>query len=85
MRKSKPGNAIYLEVGIWYDEARDSIHIASNDVPDLHTTVHADERRKRGHPNVFKKLAKVLRDGGAPAPQEAPSDSWRPEGAEASR
>lgn len=75
MRKSKPGNAIYLEVGVWYDEARGSIHIASNDVPDLHTTVHADERRKRGYPNLFRKLAKVLRDGGAPAPQEAPPDA----------
>lgn len=72
MRKSKPGNAVYLEVGVWYDEASDSIHIASNDVPDFHTTVRADEKLKRGHPNLFGKLAKVLRDGGAPAPQEAP-------------
>ena len=22
MRKSQPGNSIYLEIGIWYDEAR---------------------------------------------------------------
>ena len=32
MRKSKPGNSIYLEIGVWYDKATDSIHIASNDV-----------------------------------------------------
>ena len=28
MRKSEPGNSIYLEIGVWYDEAKDSIHIA---------------------------------------------------------
>ena len=75
MRKSEPGNSIYLEMGVWYDEARDSIHIASNDVPDFHTTVRADAKLKRGHPNLFRKLAKVLRDSGAPAPQELPPNA----------
>ena len=60
MRKSKPGNSIYLEIGVWYDKATDSIHIASNDAPDFHTTVRADAKLKRGHPNLFRKLAKVL-------------------------
>ena len=75
MRKSKPGNSIYLEIGVWYDKATDSIHIASNDAPDFHTTVRADAKLKRGHPNLFRKLAKVLRDSGAPSPQEAPHDA----------
>ncbi|MCY4394911.1 MAG: hypothetical protein OXC10_07240 [Rhodospirillaceae bacterium] len=75
MRKSEPGNSIYLEIGVWYDEAKDSIHIASNDVVDFHTTVRADAKLKRGHPNLFRKLAKILRDNGAPAPQDEPSDA----------
>ena len=75
MRKSDPGNSIYLEIGVWYDEAKDSIHIASNDVADFHTTVRADAKLKRGHPNLFEKLARNLRDNGAPAPQEGQSDT----------
>ncbi len=58
MSRSKPGNSIYLEIGVWYDEDRGSIHIASNDVPNFHTTVRADAKLKRGHPNLFRKLAK---------------------------
>ena len=75
MHKSEPGNSIYLEIGVWYDEAKESIHIASNDVVDFHTTVRADAKLKRGHPNLFRKLAKILRDNGAPAPQDEPSDA----------
>lgn len=75
MRKSGPGNSIYLQIGIWYDEAKDSIHIASNDVPDFHTTVRADAKLKRGHPNLFRKLARILREGDAPAPPEEVDDA----------
>ena len=72
MRMSELGNGVYLEIGVWYVETQDSIHIASNDVADFHTTVRADASLKRGHPNLFNKLAKILRDGGAPAPQQGP-------------
>ena len=71
MRTSKPGNSVYFEIGVWYEEATESIHIASNDVSDFHTTVRADAKSKHGHPNLFGKLTKLLRDNGAPAPQEA--------------
>ena len=37
MYKSGPGNSIYLEIGVWYDEAQGSIHTSSNDVADFHT------------------------------------------------
>ena len=75
MRKSKPGNSIYLEMGVWYDEGQESIRMTASGVPGFHTTVRRDPRLKRGHPNLFDKLAKCPRDNGAPAPQEAPSDA----------
>ena len=71
MRTSKPGNSIHFEIGVRYEEATESIHIASNGVSDFHATVRADAKSKRGHPNQFGKLAKLLRDSGSPALQEA--------------
>lgn len=70
MRKSEPGNSIYFEVGVWYDEEQGSIHMAAKGAPGFHTTVRQDPTLKRGHPNLFKKLVKCLRDNGAPAPPE---------------
>ncbi|MDE0303427.1 MAG: hypothetical protein OXI87_00875 [Albidovulum sp.] len=68
MRRSGPGNSIYFEVGVWYDEEQDSIHITASDVQGFHTTVRKDPKLKRGHPNLFGKLAKLLREQGAPSP-----------------
>ena len=75
MRTSEPGNSVYLEIGVWYKEETGSMHIASNDVPDFHTTVRADAKLKRVHPNMFRKLAKILHDSGAPAPKEGSPDA----------
>lgn len=72
MRKGGPGNSNYFEIGVWFDEAEDSIQIASNDVASLHTTVRANAKLRRGHPNLFKKLTKILRENDAPAPQNLP-------------
>jgi hypothetical protein len=67
MRASKPGKSVYLELGIWYDEAQGHIHLTAKNVPGFHTTVSANPTSRRGHPNLFGKLAKCLRDSGAPA------------------
>ena len=75
MRISEPGNSVYLGVGIWYDERQGHIHITAKGVPGFHTTVAPDPRSKRGHPNLFEKLAKCLRDSGAPAPAKVSDDS----------
>lgn len=66
--KSKPGNSIYLHVGVWYDAKKDTIHLTARNVKGFHTWISADPSSKRCHPNLFKKLAKCLRDQGAPAP-----------------
>jgi hypothetical protein len=65
---SGPGNSVYMEIGIWWDAQQGHIHLTGKDVSGFHTTVSADAEGKRGHPNLFTKLAKVLRDNGAPHP-----------------
>src|SRR3546814_20146247 len=62
MRSSKPGNSVYLDIGVWYDEQQGHIHMTARNVDGFHTTVSADPTSKRGHPNSFAKLARCLRD-----------------------
>ena len=54
MRKSKLGNSIYFEVGVWYNETTGSIHMTTKDAPGFHTTVRQDPKLKRGHPNLSR-------------------------------
>ena len=65
---SGPGKSVYLEIGVWWDEAQGHIHLTAKNVEGFHTTICGDPISKRGHPNLFTKLAKVLRDNGAPHP-----------------
>ena len=65
---SEPGNSVYLQVGIWWDEPQGEIHLTVKGVHGFHTTVKYDPDSVRGHPNLFRKLASVLRDNGAPHP-----------------
>ena len=58
---------MYFGIGVWFDAKRNRIRIQSDDAGFI-TTVRADASLRRGHPNLFRKLAKVLRDNGAPAP-----------------
>lgn len=58
--------SVTLEVRVWWDPKSRYIKIAG---PGLTaSTVSDDPDSKRYHPNLFKKLAKVLRDSGASAP-----------------
>lgn len=65
---SKPGKSVYLEMGVWWDADQEQIHLTAKNVEGFHTTVSGDPNSKRGHPNLFVKLAKLLRDQGAPHP-----------------
>ncbi|MER8465990.1 hypothetical protein [Mesorhizobium sp. M1396] len=56
-----------LNVSVWYSEKSNRIHIAGGG---FRSTVNADPDSKRHHPNLFKKLARYLRDAGLPAPDE---------------
>ena len=66
MRVSATGKTVYLEVNIWFDEKTGQIHMAAPDTDTFHTTVNhttvnADPDSTRGHPNLFGKLAGILR------------------------
>ena len=71
VRKTKDGKTIYFQISVWYNEENDRIHISSGKTIDSEgfiTTVNANPKSKRGHPNLFKKLAKLLREHDVPAP-----------------
>jgi hypothetical protein len=68
MRASKPGNSVYMNIGIWLNRETGAIHMTSSDVAGFHTTINADPKSKRGHPNLYKKLSKCLKAAGAPHP-----------------
>ncbi|MCY3627940.1 MAG: hypothetical protein F4223_00795 [Rhodobacteraceae bacterium] len=71
VRKAKNGKTIYFQISAWYNEENDRIHITSGSkkgAKGFITTVNADPKSKRGHPNLFKKLAKFLREHDVPAP-----------------
>jgi hypothetical protein len=66
---SKEGRTIYFRIGVWL-EKDDSIHLSASDVDGFHVAVNKDPEKPNGHPTLFKRLAKCLRDNGAPAPPE---------------
>lgn len=69
IRKSvKGGNTAYLQVGVWYDEANDQIHITLPHSKWFHTTVSGVAGSKRSHPNLYAKLARALKIAGVPGP-----------------
>lgn len=68
MRLSRNGNAVYAEVGFWL-EPDGSIHLTIKDDPSGHVAINREPDRPNGHPTLFRRLAKALREAGAPAPE----------------
>jgi hypothetical protein len=58
--------SITMEVRVWYDEKSRHIKIAGKGL--TASTVSNDPASRRYHPNLFRKLAKCLVDGGCPVP-----------------
>lgn len=76
IRKSeKGGNTVYLNVGAWYDKNTGHIHLTLPNSGWFHTTVSPNPDSKRGHPNLFSKLARVLNEAGVPAPEVGGPDT----------
>lgn len=67
-KSAKGANTAYLKVGIWYDPDKDHIHVAVPKSDWFITTVSNDPSSKRGHPNLYGKLARALREAGVPGP-----------------
>lgn len=68
-RSERGGNTAYLNVGAWFNPETGHIHLTLPHSGWFHTTVVPDPNSKRGHPNLFWKLARALRDAGVPAPE----------------
>ena len=66
---SESEKTIHLELGVWYNEQTNHIHVSTQAGNGFISTVNADPTSKRGNPNLFFKLACVLRDAGKPHPQ----------------
>ena len=75
IRKAESGSkTIYLKVGVWWDEAQGHIHLTAPSTDYFHTTVNGHEKSKRGHPNLFMKLARALKEAGVPGPEVPEKD-----------
>lgn len=60
------GKSLKLELRVWYDERSGYIKLAG---PGLTaSTVSNDPASVRYHPNLFRKLTRVLRDASIPSP-----------------
>jgi hypothetical protein len=69
METSREGRSMYVRMGMWL-EKDGSIHLSAPGVPGFHVAINSDPRKPNGHPTLFKRLAKCLRDNGAPAPSD---------------
>ena len=71
----RSGKTCYAKIGIWFDEEACDIHLS---IPGQGlSTVNADAVSIRGHPHLFKKLAKVLMAEGKPHPLIVKSSATR--------
>jgi len=71
IRKSeKGGKAAYLNIGAWYDKETGQIHLTLPHSRWFHTTVSKEPESVRGHPNLFAKLSRALREAGVPYPED---------------
>jgi hypothetical protein len=60
------GKSVKVELRVWYDARSRHIKLAGKGL--TASTVSNDPSSTRYHPNLYRKLTKLLRDAGAPAP-----------------
>jgi hypothetical protein len=60
------GKSVSVDVRVWYDPNSRHIKLAGQGL--TASTVSNDPKSVRYDPNLYKKLTKLLRDAGAPAP-----------------
>jgi hypothetical protein len=68
MDVSRKGKSVYVKMGMWL-EKDGSIHFSAPGVHGFHVAVNREPEKRNGHPTLYKRLAKCLRDMGAPAPE----------------
>lgn len=67
-KSERGGKSVYVRMGVWYDGENGHIRLTVPGSRWFHTTVSNDPTSVRGNPNLYSKLARVLREAGAPAP-----------------
>jgi hypothetical protein len=69
IQKSTRGDkTAYLGVGAWYNVNSGHIHLSIPGSKWFITTVAPGASGKRSHPNLYRKLARALKEAGVPAP-----------------
>ena len=74
LESKRGGNTVYLNVGVWYDAGTGHIHMTLPHSGWFRTTVNAEATSKRGHPALFCKLARALKEAGVLAPVVVEAD-----------
>lgn len=75
IRRSEKGRqTAYLNIGAWYNVETGHIHLTLPHSGWFHTTVSENEKSKRGHPNLYAKLARALKEAGVPSPPVAETE-----------
>jgi hypothetical protein len=67
-KSEKGGNTAYLHIGVWYEPDTGQIHMTLPRSGWFHTTVNNNPDSKRGHCNLFGKLARAMKEAGVPHP-----------------
>jgi hypothetical protein len=68
MRFGKNGKTVKLEISVWWNARDKTIHLASSQSESLIATVNNDPKSMRGHPKLFRELAKILKQHDVPGP-----------------
>jgi hypothetical protein len=69
MSSSKHRKAARIEIEFWFDDVG-SIRVVSEAGLDFHVRVRAEPLKRNGHPSLYRRLAWILRDAGAPMPKD---------------
>jgi hypothetical protein len=59
---------VTFEVSIWWNPEDRKIRLARIGPEAFIATINNDAQSMRGHPKLFRELAKILKKAGAPAP-----------------
>lgn len=70
MRLSENGKTVTLQISVWWNPKDRKIHLASSESKTLIATVNNDPDNRRGHPKLFRELAKILKEMGAQYPND---------------
>lgn len=65
------GKTVIAKFGVWYTPETGHIHFSVPSSDWLITTVCNESGSKRYHPNLYRKLARLLKENGAPYPELA--------------